>query len=55
MQEKNLRLRINREIISEFRYADDTHLMADSDAELQEMVNAVNVTSEKYGLEMNVV
>ena len=41
------------EYINNLRYADDTVLLAESEEELQTLVNAVKEGSLKYGLEMN--
>ena len=41
------------EYVNNLRYADDTVLLAESEEELQELVNAVNEGSRKFGLEMN--
>ena len=40
--------------INNLRYADDTALMAESEADLQQIVNSVNTNSEAQGLRMNV-
>ena len=40
--------------INNLRYADDTALLAESEEQLQRMVNEVNSKSEDYGLRMNV-
>ena len=47
-------LSIGGENINNFRYADDTALVADSAARLQEIVNVVKERSEELGLYMNV-
>ena len=41
------------EFINNLRYADDTVLLAETEEELQELVNAVKEGSLKFGLEMN--
>ena len=41
------------EFINNLRYADDTVLLAESEEQLQALVDAVKVGSLKYGLEMN--
>ena len=41
------------EFINNLRYADDTVLLAESEEELQKLVDAVKEESQKYGLEMN--
>ena len=40
--------------INNLRYADDTALIAESAADLQELINAVNDKGKPYGMEMNV-
>ncbi|KAG1687297.1 putative uncharacterized transposon-derived protein F52C9.6 [Nymphon striatum] len=40
--------------INNLRYADDTVLIADSAAQLQELINAVNESGKPYGMTMNV-
>ena len=40
--------------INNLRYADDTALIAESELELQELVDKVRAESEKMGLRMNV-
>ncbi|KAG1659484.1 Leucine-rich repeat-containing G-protein coupled receptor 5 [Nymphon striatum] len=40
--------------INNLRYADDTVLIADSAAQLQELINAVNGSGRPYGMTMNV-
>ena len=47
-------LSIGGENINNFRYADDTALVADSEERLQEIVNIVKERSEELGLYMNV-
>ena len=47
-------LTIGGENINNFRYADDTALVADSEERLQEIVNVVKERSEEMGLFMNV-
>lgn len=54
LEETSLGIKINDEVISEIRYADDTVLISDSDTKLQEMVNRVNESSRNFGLEMNI-
>ena len=45
---------INGELVNNLRFADDIDLMADSPAELQEITQAVNESSKRFGLEINV-
>ena len=40
--------------ISNFRYADDTTLMAESEEELKSLLMKVKVKSEKVGLKLNI-
>ena len=40
--------------ISNFRYADDTTLMAESEEELKSLLMKVKVESEKVGLKLNI-
>ena len=41
--------------ISNFRYADDTTLMAESEEELKSLLMKVKVESEKVGLKLNIL
>ena len=40
--------------INNLRYAENTALVAESAADLQELINAVNEKGKPYGMEMNV-
>ena len=40
--------------INNFRYADDTTLMADSEEELKSLLMKINEESEKVGLKLNI-
>ena len=40
--------------INNFRYADDTTLMAESEEELKSLLMKVKVESEKFGLKLNI-
>ena len=40
--------------INNFRYADDTTLMAESEEELKSLLMKVKVESEKVGLKLNI-
>ena len=40
--------------VSNFLYADDTVLMADSGVKLQQLSKAVNEEVEKYGMKVNI-
>ena len=46
-------MKIAGEYINNLRYADDTVLIAESEEELQKLVNEVKERSLKYGLKMN--
>ena len=43
-----------RRTINNFRYADDTTLMADSEEELKSLLMKVKEESEKVGLKLNI-
>ena len=47
------RLSINGENINNVRFADDTVLIAESEEELQEMVNELNQNRNDYGMSLN--
>ena len=47
-------IKIARRIINNFRYADDTTLMAESEEELKSLLMKVKVESEKVGLKLNI-
>ena len=47
-------LKIARRNINNFRYADDTTLMAESEEELKSLLLKVKVESEKVGLKLNI-
>ena len=47
-------LKIAGRNINNFRYADDTTLMADSEEELKSLLMKVKVESEKVGLKLNI-
>ena len=47
-------LRISRRNINNFRYADDTTLMAESEEELKHLLMKVKEESEKVGLKLNI-
>ena len=47
-------IKIPRRNISNFRYADDTTLMAESEEELKSLVMKVKEESEKVGLKLNI-
>ena len=47
-------IKIVRRNINNFRYADDTTLMAESEEELKSLLMTVKVESEKGGLKLNI-
>ena len=47
-------IKIARRNINNFRYADDTTLMAESEEELKSLMMKVKVESEKAGLKLNI-
>ena len=49
-----LESRLLGEIINNFRYADDTTLMAESEEELKSLLMKVKEESEKVGLKLNI-
>ena len=44
-------LKINGKIINNLRYADDTVLLAESEHELQRLIDQVNKSSKEYGVD----
>lgn len=44
---------INGEIINNLRYADDTVIISDNLNDLQHLIERVNISCQKYGLDMN--
>ena len=54
MQEAQAGIKIARRNINNFRYADDTTLMAESEEELKSLLMRVKVESEKLGLKLNI-
>ena len=54
LEEAQAGIRIARENISNFRYADDTTLMAESEEELKSLLMKVKEESEKVGLKLNI-
>ncbi|KAI8436544.1 hypothetical protein MSG28_010075 [Choristoneura fumiferana] len=54
LEEMDCGVMINGRVINNLRYADDTVLIASTEAELQLMVNRVNECSLRAGLRMNV-
>ena len=53
-QKHKLESKISRRNISNFRYADDTTLMAESEEELKSLLMKVKEESEKVGLKLNI-
>ena len=47
-------IKISRRNINNFRYADDTTLMAESEEELKSLLMKVKKESEKFGLKLNI-
>ena len=47
-------IKISRRNINNFRYADDTILMGESEEELKSLLMKVNEESEKVGLKLNI-
>ena len=47
-------IQVNGRRINNIRYADDTVLLASSGAGLQMLVNIVQISSEKFGLKLNI-
>ena len=54
MDEAQARIRIAGRNINNFRYADDTTLMAESEEELKSLLMKVKEESEKSGLKLNI-
>ena len=54
LDESQARIRIVGRNINNFRYADDTILMAESEEELKSLLMKVKVKSEKVGLKLNI-
>ena len=52
--EAQARIKIARRNIKNFRYADDTTLMAESEKELKSLLMKVKEESEKAGLKLNI-
>ena len=53
-EEAQARIKIAGRNINNFRYADDTTLMAESEEELKRLLMKVKVKSEKVGLKLNI-
>ena len=54
MDEAQAGIKIASRNISNFRYADDTALMAESEEELKSLLMKVKEESEKVGLKLNI-
>ena len=54
MEEAQVKIKIARRKINNFRYADDTTLMAESEQELKSLLMKVKGESEKVGLKFNI-
>ena len=54
LDEAQARIKIARRNINNFRYADDTILMAESKKELKSLLMKVKEESEKAGLKLNI-
>ena len=46
-------ININGQNITNIRYADDTIIMAESEQQLQRMIDKLDATCEQYGMAMN--
>ena len=54
LEEEQAGIKIARRNIKNFRYADDTTLMEDSEEELKSLLMNVKEESEKVGLKLNI-
>ena len=54
LEEAQAGIKIAGRNINNFRYADDTTLMAESEEELKSLLMKVKVESEKVGLKLNI-
>ena len=54
LDEAQAGIKISRRNISNFRYADDTTLMSESEEELKSLLMKVKGESEKVGLKLNI-
>ena len=54
LEETQAGINIARRNINNFRYADDTTLMAESEEELRSLLMKVKKESEKVGLQLNI-
>ena len=54
LEEAQATIKIARRNINNFRYADDTTLMAESEEEWKRLLMKVEEESEKFGLKLNI-
>ena len=54
LQETQAGIKIVRRNINNFRYADDTTLMAETEEEIKSLLMKVKEESEKVGLKLNI-
>ena len=54
LDEAQAGITVARRIINNFRYADDTTLMTESEEELKILLMKVKEESEKFGLKLNI-
>ena len=54
LEESQARIKIDGRNINNFRYADDTTLMGESEVELKSLLMKVKEESEKVGLKLNI-
>ena len=54
LDEAQARIKITRKNTNNFRYADDTTLMAEREVELKSILMKVKEESEKVGLKLNI-
>ena len=54
LEEAQARIKIARRNINNFRYVDDTTLMAESEEELKSLLMKVKEESEKVGLKLSI-
>ena len=54
LEEAQAGIKIARRNINNFRYSDDTTLMAESEEELKSLLMKLKVESEKVGLKLNI-
>ena len=54
LKEAQAGIKVARRNINNLRYADDTTLMAENEAELKSLLSKVKEESEKVGLKLNI-